>query len=75
MVTEATMWFVTQFVNKHENEDGHRNPVENITECGEAISKPTFTIFPRYHQLRASKGHIIIGKGKHAFCTFDASNK
>lgn len=27
---------------------------ETITEDGEIISKPSFTIFPRYHQLRAS---------------------
>jgi type I restriction enzyme R subunit len=29
---------------------------EKITEDGEVISNPSFTIFPRYHQLRASKG-------------------
>ncbi len=29
---------------------------EEITEDGEVISIPSFTIFPRYHQLRASKG-------------------
>ncbi|MBL1219060.1 MAG: type I restriction endonuclease subunit R [Planctomycetes bacterium] len=29
---------------------------EKITEDGEVISIPSFTIFPRYHQLRASKG-------------------
>lgn len=29
---------------------------EKITEDGEIISKPSSTIFPRYHQLRASKG-------------------
>ncbi len=29
---------------------------EKITEDGEVISTPSFTIFPRYHQLRASKG-------------------
>ena len=28
---------------------------ENITEDGEIKTKPSFTIFPRYHQLRASK--------------------
>jgi type I restriction enzyme R subunit len=28
---------------------------EKITEHGEVISAPSFTIFPRYHQLRASK--------------------
>ncbi|RYF88234.1 MAG: type I restriction endonuclease subunit R, partial [Chitinophagaceae bacterium] len=28
---------------------------EKITEDGEVISTPAFTIFPRYHQLRASK--------------------
>ena len=46
---------------------------EKITEDGEVISIPSFTIFPRYHQLRASKGvaqdvqqyaneHKILGK-------------
>lgn len=29
---------------------------EKITKDGELIRKPSFTIFPRYHQLRASKG-------------------
>lgn len=29
---------------------------ETITEDGEIVSKPSFSIFPRYHQLRASKG-------------------
>jgi type I restriction enzyme R subunit len=29
---------------------------EKITEDGKVISIPSFTIFPRYHQLRASKG-------------------
>jgi len=28
---------------------------EEITEHGEVISTPSYTIFPRYHQLRASK--------------------
>lgn len=28
---------------------------EKVTEDGEVISKPSYTIFPRYHQLRASK--------------------
>ncbi len=28
---------------------------EKITEHGEILSTPSFTIFPRYHQLRASK--------------------
>jgi type I restriction enzyme R subunit len=29
--------------------------VEKITEHGEILSTPSFTIFPRYHQLRAGK--------------------
>jgi type I restriction enzyme R subunit len=29
---------------------------EKITEDGKVISNPSFTIFPRYHQLRASNG-------------------